>query len=84
MRGPQGPDLPLGAAALRGDQGLHLRADALLLLQLRLDPRLLSAGVIPGEMPAVSGGPLPDKPRALPLLFNARVNVQLLCPCHDF
>lgn len=64
MRIAQGADLPLGATALRRDQGLHLRADALLLLQLRLHPRLLGAGVMPGEMPAVSGGPLP-KPRTL-------------------
>lgn len=46
LRGAQGAHVPLGAAALRGDQGLHLRADALLLLQLRVHPRVLGAGVM--------------------------------------
>lgn len=72
MRIAQGADVPLGTAALRRDQGLHLRTDPLLLLQLRVHPGLLSAGVMPGEMPAVSGGPLPDAARSR-LLYSNRI-----------
>lgn len=54
LRGPQGTHLPLGAPALRGHQGFHLRADPLLLLQLRIHSRVFGAGVkpAPGEIPA--------------------------------
>lgn len=54
LRGPESALLPLGASALRRHQGLHLRADPLLLLQLRIHSCLFGPGVkpAPGEIPA--------------------------------
>lgn len=75
LRCPKGAIVPLGAPALRRDQGLHLRADPMLLLQLRLHPSVLGAGVMPGEMPAVSGGPLPAASRATHLSRTLAVSL---------
>ncbi|XP_050422105.1 probable serine/threonine-protein kinase mps1 isoform X2 [Adelges cooleyi] len=45
MRRPQSPDDGLGDRRLHGPEGLHLRTDPVLLLQLRVDSGVLQPGV---------------------------------------